>query len=283
VAWLHERGAEIVILLGNSGGGPLLAAYQAQSRRPVVAAANGLRLASGLEDLPGADLYISLAAHPSRAEVLTNWLDPGVTNEQDPVPTDPALDMYNPDNGPPYRSAFVDRYRGAQRERNHRISKWCLRELERLSGGGYPDRLFTVARTWADLRFTDGSLDPSSRPTPACYRGDPRRANRGTDGIGMVSSLRTWLAMWSLGHGQCDARETLQSIDLPALVIQAEADAGVFPSDAKAIFDRLGSNDKRLVELPGDHYFRTSKADSSAPGPRETVADLIASWVKERT
>lgn len=263
VRWLRERGAETVVLLGNSGGGSLMAAYDAQ--------------AAGAGELPPGELYVSVAAHPGRPDVLTNWLDPSVTDELDPVATDPELDMYAPQNGPPYDTEFVARYRAAQRERNRRISDWCVAELARLERAGYHDRLFTVARTWADPRFTDASLDPSERPTPACYRGDPARANRSPEGIGMVNTLRTWLAMWSLEHSQCRSSEYLGRVEAPALVVQAAGDAGVFPSDAQAIFDGLAARDKQLVTLPGDHYFR-------GPGSeRDRLADLIAGWVRERS
>lgn len=275
VRWLREQGAEVVVLLGNSGGGPLLAAYQAQARQPLVRAPRGLQPAEGIDELPVGDLYVSLAAHPGRPEVLTHWLDPSVIDESDPVATDPALDMYNPDNGPPYGRAFLERYRVAQSERNRRISDWCRSELDRLERAGHRDRLFTVARTWADPRFLDPELDPSERPTPACYRGDPGRANRGAEGIGMVGSLRTWLGMWSLDERQCDSARALESIAVPALVIQALGDTGVFASDARWIHDRLGSPDKELTEMPGDHYFRGA-------GERAEVADRIVAWVRQR-
>ena len=38
---------------------------------------------------------------------------------------DPALDLFNPDNGPPYGEPFLRRYRAAQRARNHRITDWA--------------------------------------------------------------------------------------------------------------------------------------------------------------
>lgn len=277
VSWLRQRGAETVVLLGNSGGGSLMAAYLAQSRHPVISPAHGRKLAQGVEQLPGGDLYVSVAAHPGRPEVLTNWLDPAVTDELDPIQSDPTLDMYNPDNGPPYGPDFVTRYREGQRARNQRITDWCKQELGRLERAGYSDRAFTVNRTWADLRFTDPDIDPSDRPTPACYRGDPTRANRGVDGIGNVSTLRSWLGMWSLEESQCSSVRYLGTIDVPSLVVQAKGDTGVFPGDARAVYDGLGSDDKDLVELPGDHYFR-------GPGePREKLADLLATWVDARS
>jgi len=276
VRWLRENGVETVVLLGNSGGGSLIAAYQAQAQQPVIRPAFGMPLADGLDDLASGDLYVSVAAHPGRPEVLTNWLDPALPEESDPVGTDPALDMYGEENGPPYSADFIERYRAAQRARNNRITAWAKQELERVRAAGHFDRLFTVHRTWADLRFLDGTLDPSDRPTPACYLGDPRFANRGVLGIGMLNSLRSWLSMWSLSESQCNSEEHLAAISLPSLVVQPTMDTGVFPSDARAIHDGLAATDKQLVELPGDHYFR------GVEGARTQVADLLGEWVTER-
>jgi alpha-beta hydrolase superfamily lysophospholipase len=264
VRWLREHGAETVVLLGNSGGGSLMAAYQATAQQQDDLQARG-------------DLYISLAAHPGRPQVLTAWMDASAIDERDPTGTDPALDIFDPDNGPPYGPEFIAHYRAAQDARNRRITNWAKAELQRLHEAGFTDRVFTLQRTWADPRMVDPTLDPSDRPTPACYLGDPARANRGVFGIGIMSTLRTWLAMWSLEDSRCGGAEHLAEITLPALVIQATMDVGVFPSDAAAIFGALGSTDKRLEHLPGDHYFR------EPGGARDAVADLIAGWISERT
>lgn len=277
VTWLREQGAEIVVLLGNSGGGSLMAAYQAQCDQPVIRAPYGTELADGLDDLPGGELYVSVAAHPGRPEVLTSWMDPAVVDERDPLRTDPALDMYNPVNGPPYGPDFIARYREGQRARNRRITDWAKAELDSVRSAGYPDGVFTLQRTWADLRFVDPMIDPSERPTPACYRGDPETTNRGVDGLGTLNTLSTWLSMWSLEESQCRSSEHLSAIDLPALIVQPTMDCGVFPSDARTIHDGLGSSDKRLVEMPGDHYFR-----GIAGTPRADVAQLISDWVRAR-
>jgi hypothetical protein len=262
VRWLREHGAETVVLLGNSGGGSLMAAYQAAAQEQ--------------DELGAGDLYISLAAHPGRPQVLTAWMDASVTDERDPTKTDPALDIFNPSNGPPYRPEFVAHYRAAQTARNRRITSWAKDELQRLHDAGYTDRVFTLQRTWADPRMVDPALDPSDRPTPACYLGNPARANRGVFGIGIMSTLRTWLSMWSLDDSRCDGAEHLAKIALPALVIQPTMDVGVFPSDAAGIADALASADKRLEHLGGDHYFR------EPAGARDAVADLAAEWVAER-
>ena len=44
-----------------------------------------------LHTLPKADLYISLNAHQGRPEVLTDWMDASVVDENDPTLTDESL------------------------------------------------------------------------------------------------------------------------------------------------------------------------------------------------
>jgi hypothetical protein len=275
--WLKETAAvERIIILGNSGGGSLMAAYQSQSHGVTMHATPGLKLPAALNDLPSADFYISLCAHQGRPEVLTDWFDPAITDETDPISVDPELDMYNPLNGPAYSEEFILRYRQAQVARNHRITDWCHSELKRLIDSGYRDRAFNLYRTWADLRLLDGSIDPSERIIGRCYAGDPRAANYSPRGIGLTNTLRTWLSMWSLRDSCCRGGEHLARIHEPALVIQSDADTGVFPSDARTIYDGLAAKDKTLSMISGDHYLQ-DPADA-----RTVAAELISEWLKER-
>jgi pimeloyl-ACP methyl ester carboxylesterase len=274
VRWLREQaGAEQVVLLGNSGGGSLMAAYQSQAVEPNVVPVAGLQPLPALADLPAGDLFVALAAHSGRPEVLTSWLDPSVTDETDPLSVDPALDPYNPANGPPFSQTFQTRYRAAQRARNERITNWALAELDRLAGTRARDRLFALPRTWADLRMIDPSIEPSDRRPRWCYAGDPMRANYGVFGIGTVSSLRTWLSMWSLRTSQCTAAPHLARITVPSLVIHATADTGVHASDARSLYEALATPDKTLELIKADHYLQEPAR------ARTDVADLIAAWV----
>jgi pimeloyl-ACP methyl ester carboxylesterase len=209
--------------------------------------------------------------------VLTAWLDPSVTDETDPLASDPELDAFDPRHGPPYSPAFIARYRAAQVARNHRISAWARAELARLNAAGVPDRIFPLFRSWADLRFMDPAIDPSERPCPACYAGPPARANRQPMGLGRTSSLKTWLSMWSLEDSACRGAAQLAQLDVPALVVQSLADVGVFPSDARAVFEAIASADKTLKLVPGAHYFE------GEPAHRDAVAELMAAWIAERT
>src|SRR5437879_53967 len=73
MCWLREEaGVETIVILGNSGGGSLMGAYQAEAIAPTM-----LDLVQGpgraaMESLPKADLYISLNAHQGRAAGVTD-------------------------------------------------------------------------------------------------------------------------------------------------------------------------------------------------------------------
>ncbi|OBI05476.1 alpha/beta hydrolase [Mycobacterium scrofulaceum] len=276
VRWLREvQAVETVVLLGNSGGGSLMAAYQSQAVEPNVTPLDGMRPAAGLTELPPADGYVAAAAHPGRPDVLTAWMDAAVVDESDPVATDADLDLFNARNGPPYSPEFLDRYRRAQNARNHAITDWAEKELKRVRAAGFSDRPFSVMRTWADPRMVDPGIEPTRRQPNMCYAGMPAKANRSAHGIAAACTLRSWLGMWSLRVAQTRAEPHLARITCPALVINAEADTGVFPSDAQRIFTALASPDKTMTSIDTDHYFTT-------PGARGEQADLISKWITKR-
>ncbi len=277
VKWLREEaGVERVVILGNSGGGSLMGAYQAEAIASTLAGGLKGPGRDALANLPLADLYVSLNAHKGRPDVLTDWMDASVVDEFDPTLTDATLDPFNPENGPPYSPEFIVRYRAAQRARNQRITDWAKAELARVTAAGTPDILFPLYRTWADLRFIDPTIDPSDRPCPGCYRGHPAQANR-TFGVGRVNTLRTWLSMWSLETSKCQGEAQLAKFDLPALVVQSMGDMGVFPCDARAIHAAIASPDKSLQMIPGAHYFEDSEAHRTA------MVDLVSAWIQARS
>ncbi|MGH3749841.1 MAG: alpha/beta hydrolase, partial [Micromonosporaceae bacterium] len=118
VRLLRQRGHQKIILVGNSGGGGLAALYQSQAEKPTIRstpAGDPPDLTAA--DLPPVDGLIMLMAHPGRAQVYTEWLDPAIADELDPRQRDPALDMFLTENGPPYSEEFLTRYRSAQLDR----------------------------------------------------------------------------------------------------------------------------------------------------------------------
>jgi hypothetical protein len=276
--WLKEvGGAETIVLLGNSGGGSLMAAYQGEAKTRFLAKDASGVVADALHGIPQGDLYISLNAHPGRPEIMTAWMDASVVDERDPTKTDESLNPYNPDNGPPYSPEFITRYRAAQKARNQRITDWVKKELPRLNAAGIPDNIFSVFRTKADLRLMDPGIDPSDRPCPGTYGGHPSVMNRVPFGLGRTSSLKTWLSMWSLETSKCTGDALFERIDLPAFVIQSTGDWSVFNSEAKRIYEALGSKDKQSAWPKGLHCFDGSHEQ------RNTVADMMSDWIKAKT
>src|SRR3984957_18612352 len=162
VSYLRERGYERIVLLGNSGGGGLIAMYQSQAESPTITATP----AGDPPDLtraclPAADALLAVMAHPGRAAVFTEFLDPAVIDEQDPARRDPELDLFGGKNSPPYDQGFLQRYRDAQLARNRRITAWVRDELRGLSErpDAPADLPFLVHGTIADPRFLDVSID----------------------------------------------------------------------------------------------------------------------------
>ena len=149
------------------------------------------------------------------------------------------------------------------------------KERQRLNINGISDRIFTVDRTYADLRFMDPEIDPSERPSPACFHGDPKKANNGVGLLARATTFETWLSMWSLGDSK--SRFELQAADftLPTLVVQCDADVGVFPSMAQNIYDMVGSKNKEIRLIPGAHFFEDGQENLDA------AADLIVAWTKK--
>lgn len=273
-----ERGYTHVALVGNSGGGGLSAFYQSQAESPTVRetpAGDPPDLTTA--DLPPADTLIQLMAHPGRAIVYSEWLDPAIVDEHDPSLRDPELDMFDERNGPPYTPEFVARYRQAQLARSHRIATWVREQLAELAKdpAGVQDLPFTVHGTTADPRFLDPSIDPSDR-TPGTLWGPPAHANLMPASLGHATSLRSWLSQWSHEDSNCDGPEHLARVSCPVLTMYGTADQVCFPSHAVSMHERVPHDDKRLVAVEGGTHYLQGQPEHIA-----LVADTIVSWLDE--
>ncbi len=203
VAWAkHEAGYQHVVLVGWSGGGSLSLTYQAEALDPQITdtpAGDPVDVAGA--GLIPADAVIFIAAHLSRAETLTEWMDPSVLDEANPSQRDPELDIYADAalHLPPYSPDFVAHFREAQRTRNRKITDFALDRLAQLrkAGGPEQEQPFLVHRTMCDVRWIDATVDPNDRRPNWCYLGDPRTANVGPVGLARYTTLRSWLSQWS--------------------------------------------------------------------------------------
>ena len=248
----HARdflGYRKVVLVGWSGGGSLSLFYQAQAERPSITrtpAGDPYDLTQA--SLQPADGIIFIAAHLSRAETLTEWLDPSVKDELNPDSRDPTLDIYAADavHRPPYPADFVRTFRAAQLTRNRKITARARDLLDTLTrkNDGEMERGFVVHRTNCDLRWLDPAVDPNGRKPRWCFLGDPRIANCAPAGLARFSTLRSWLSQWSYDHSNAKGTDNARHVtSCPVIQIVNGADDAV-PHDAQPRYSRGARNQR---------------------------------------
>ena len=272
-----------VVLVGWSGGGSLSLFYQAQAERATITRTpDGGAYDLTAANLSRADGVVFIAAHLSRAETLTEWLDPSVTDELDPDRRVLEFDIYDPrcPNQPPYPADFVRTFREAQRARNRKITAWAEDLLHRLRAreDGEIERAFVTHRTMCDPRWLDTDLDPNGRKPRWCYLGDPRTVNVGPVGLARFSTLRSWLSQWSFdlsnAKGPANAARILTT---PVLQIENGADDAVPATHNPAIRDALATPDKEFVSLEGaTHYYL------GQPALLARCIDTVIDWSRRK-
>jgi pimeloyl-ACP methyl ester carboxylesterase len=282
VRHLRSLGYRSIVLVGNSGGASIVPYYQAQAQHPTVTDPPGGGPDLTRAGLVPADGLVMFMAHPSRARLSTEWLDPAIVDERQPFERDPGLDMYDARNGPPYAAAFITRYREAQLARNRRISRWAEQQLRTLgTESGVPEGLqdlpFIVHGTTADLRLLDGAIDPSDRPVGVSLWGPPAVANYLPAGIGRVSTLRSWLNQWSIDHTNADSLRWLPEAEVPVLVEFGTADTSVPPHLGQEMYDAVAKAPRELVAIPAaGHYYE------GQPALLERALDAMAAWIRDQ-
>ena len=282
----HARevlGYRNVILVGWSGGGSLSLFYQGQAEHPTIThtpAGDPYDLTQA--GLSRADGVIFIAAHLSRAETLTEWIDPSIHDELEPDKRELALDIYdaNCPNKPPFGKDFIAVFRAAQVARNRKITNWALDTLDFLKkkNDGEMERAFVVHRTMSDVRWIDARIDPNGRKPNWCYLGDPRIANSAPAGLARYSSLRSWLSQWS--YDKSNAKGPMNAAlvkKTPVLQIVNQADDAVPATHNPAIRAALATNDKEYVEIMGaTHYY------SNQPQQLAECIAAVTDWSRRK-
>lgn len=275
MAYLRSCGYRSVTLIGNSGGGSLAALYQEQAEGLTIKdTPDGRPIDLRPEDLPPADRIALVCAHPGRAEQLLAKLDPAADDLNDPWRRDPALDMFDPANGPPYAADWVARYRAAQASRMARIEDWVLGRLEELERTRSPeaaDEAFVIHRTQADPRLLDLSLDRNDRKV-GTIQGDARQTNFAANGLARFCTLRSFLSQWSPRFSRAHGPRCLARTTASVLVVNHTADQTSFPSHIEAWMDAAGARGLRHDLVGAPHY-----ADDR-PELVEELADVLVGW-----
>jgi pimeloyl-ACP methyl ester carboxylesterase len=278
-----ELGYHRVVLVGWSGGGSLSLMYEGQAENPTIThtpAGDPYDLTAAT--LPRADGIVFIAAHLSRAETLTEWLDPSVLDERDPDRRDPAWDIYAADAAavPPFTPAFIAAFRERQRERNRRITHWVRELLQTFQkrNDAEVERAFVTHRTMCDVRWIDASVDPNERKPNWCYLGDPRSVNVGPAGLARFSTLRSWLSQWSYETSNAKgAANAAQVRNVPVLQIENGADDAVPATHNAIIREALGTSDKEFIRIENaTHYYL------GQPEQLRTCIDALVDWASRK-
>jgi alpha-beta hydrolase superfamily lysophospholipase len=282
VQWVRARGAEAVVLFGNSGGGSLSALAHTE--------------------LGCGDAWVGVAAHPGEGEFMLQSIDPAVADELDPASVNPEFDMYDPANGwrpwpepSAYDTGWLEGYRDAQRERVARIDARAHAQLEsaRTARAGLRavDRgsadwrtlrkravhldYFTIYRTLANPAYLDPSIEPDDRPLGSLFAfPDPFDANYGWGGLARTMTSRGWLSTWSALSSKARLATTMPDVHVPVLVVHPTADTEIRIRQAREIADNAGSDDVTYVEIKGaPHYLE---------GHRPEAMEIVADWIRHR-
>lgn len=278
-----RRGAQAVVLLGNSGGGSLMAMANAE--------------------LGIGDGWVGMAAHPGEGVFMLQVIDPSVADEHDPFSTVPELDMYHPDNGwrpwpepSTYDPAWLERYRAAQVERVARIdaiakasladaaevvpalgdvdksadpARW--RELRRRA---VFTRYLTIYRTLADPRISTSRSIPTSARWDRCSRFRIRSTPTTGGVVSRTMTARGWLSTWSGLSSGAKLADTLPQVTVPTLLVHPTGDTEIRVRQAIEIVEAAGADDVTYIEMKGaPHYLE---------GHRPEAMAHVAEWIGER-
>jgi hypothetical protein len=281
---MRRRGFEQVVLLGNSGGGSLMALAQ--------------------KETGCGDGWIGIAAHPGEGVFMGHVIDPAVDDEGDPHSVIAELDMYNPDNGwrpwpnhSTYDPDWLVRYRAAQLARVARIdaiAKASIAEADaerdaaqaidkeadpagwrRHRMRGVHTKYLVIYRTLADPVYLDLTIEPDERPLGSLFAfPDPFEANYGRGGLARTMTARGWLSTWSALSSHAKLADTMPFVKVPTMIVHPTADTEIRVREAVEIRDASGATDLTYMEMKGAlHYLE---------GDRREAMDAVASWLDAR-
>lgn len=317
VRHLGNAGCEQVILLGNSGGGPLATFYQSQALTAppdrLTESPAGDPLDLNEADLPAADGIVLIGAHAGEGYSLRKWLDPSLTDESDVFAVDPALDMYSASHGfrvPPEPSRYdagflaslseareararrldaiarsrIDRRRSAAREARFLAERGyrgtVIQRLEREAA--FPGHL-VILRGQADPAWVDTSIEPDDRDV-CSFSNDPRPdlVNYAPAHSPIVTP-EAYLSTWSGISSRACTLDNVQRVTTPLLVVHYAGDSLTRLSEARAMVDNCAAADRSLVFVPrADHYGFTVTGPHKR-GPRTAQGtDAVVDWLRKR-
>lgn len=318
---LRDEGCEQVVQLGCSGGSSVAPFYQNQATTTppgrLTATPAGDPLDLNQFDLSAADGLIMLAEHAGEGATLLKWLDPSVTDEDDPISYDPSIDMFHPDNGwriPPeqsrYSPDFLQRYRAAQRARCERIDQIArdriaarraaaqtAAELESKGdlGAEWRDAVrrsvvvgfMQVHRAQADPLLCDHTIDPDDRDFQGLagypYSARTDLVNWTNGAIAAFLTPEAWLSTWSGLSSRASTIDNIVPLQDPLLVIHFAGDWCTTVVEGKRIFEAASAPDKEMHIVPGQDHYGLPILPNGARGPQSPESfEIMTDWLKKK-
>jgi pimeloyl-ACP methyl ester carboxylesterase len=312
----EERGFKRVVLLGHSGGGSTVCFYQSQAEtRPpkrVSSTPTGDPPDLNKFDMPPADGIILSSAHWGRGWTVLHRLDPSVTDENDPLSVDPALDMYNPANGfkiPPqtskYSPEFQKKFLAGQDDRMERLVARArqLVEAQDMARALMKDPFFSrrsqyeqikiervavtqhslvIYRKEANLKYTDLSIDPNDRIVGSNQGSRPDLSNYEDAFHPRPIRPRAFLSSESTASNVYTLK-MIKAVTVPVLVMCGTADLNEWPEEQQRTFDEAVSKDKEIAWIVGaNHPYLPSGPKSGERDQRTKAGSTLNSWIKKR-
>ncbi len=230
VAYLRKYpGIKKIVLLGHSGGGGLMAAY-------ANIAENGVKVCQGSEkivpcpdtlaDMPPVDGVMLIDANIGGGAMPLFSLDPAVVSEDNGQALNPALDMYNPENGfdpkgSTYSEEFKKKFFSEVGARENRLIDYALYRLKKIeagqgnfsddeplvipSGSFRANKLFTEDMSlWAHTRnawpllHPDGTITKEIVHSVRVPRGVTQSTTPSLYSSGMMTTVRCFLNSFAL-------------------------------------------------------------------------------------
>ena len=308
-----QPGITKVVIFGHSGGGPVMAFYQALAENGPAYSRGPNKLIEGdstrLAGLPRADAIVLADALPGIPVILLRSLDPAVVTEGDTNRLDPGLDALDPENGystngpSHYSEEFKQRYFKAQAARMNRLIALAQEQLKQgkandpfpIVGGwsvGLADRDPSInSRTFRPRKFLkdDGTI---AMQIVERVRPPGQTAPPGTRQLSVISflSANAIRATNSLdGVDWCSSNATVdcavQKISVPILV--SAMGTHTFIRDSEIYYDLAASKDKDFIVIEGaTHNFTPCRECETTPGQYsnslKNYFDYVADWINAR-
>jgi pimeloyl-ACP methyl ester carboxylesterase len=317
VARLRGEGCDRVVLLGNSGGAPLAALYQATAETPPEHRSEPdpsiTRVDLRSAELPPADAVVSVGGHLGEGITLGRMIDASLVEEGDPLSTDPALDIYDPSNGfrlplarTQYVVDFVEAVRAGQLARVRRLDALAREALDasERAGAALLDqppkpadgpgslllerraasrRFLVIYRTIADPAFVDLGIDPDDRRPGFDAHPRPDLQNQRQAGFAHLLSPRAWLSTWSAESSHADMVSAIRRVTVPTLLVHYAGDVFSRLNDAHRMADAAGAADKELVVVRhADHYGRRINPDGTVGDRLTDGTRAVGEWLGAR-